>query len=50
MNFAKFKRNDALAKLDPVKRETMNKLDDDQARRMIAEMMREQFKFWFWNN
>ena len=46
MNFAKYKRDDVVAELDTEKRKSINKMDDESARRMIAEMMREQFKFW----
>ena len=46
MNFAKYKRDDVVAELDTEKRKSINKMDDESARRMIAEMMREQFKLW----
>ena len=41
MNFAKYKRDDVVAELDTEKRKSINKMDDESARRMIAEMMRE---------
>ena len=44
MNFANFKRKDVVAELDPEKRNNLSQMDDEKARRMIAEMMREQFK------
>ena len=50
MNFAKHKRDDVVAELDSEKRKSINKMDDENARRMIAEMMREQFKFWIFDS
>ena len=44
MNFANYKRKDVVAELDPEKRNNLSQMDDEKARRMIAEMMREQFK------
>jgi len=47
LKFAKTQRNKVVESLPDAKRESIAVLPDDQARRLIAEMMRDHFKDWF---